>query len=308
MKKIGLIIPCFNEEEMINKLYSETEKVISKIPSFEFFYIFIDDGSSDQTLSLIKEKAQSNNRVKYISFSKNFGKESAMLAGLKASLKLNVDASIFMDADLQDPPYLIIEFLGYFTQGYNYVVARNINRKGQAFFKRFFSNLYYVIFAFLTANKNSISGSRDFALLSKNVIHAFLKYKDQKRFSKGIAAQIGFNRKIIDYEYNNRHAGASKWSFKKLYQYALVGIEQFSRVYILIPNLMLTFLVIVIIGLIFLAFQYGFDAIIIYLLFSVLTLFMTIFAKILIKLQYDLRDQLTQRPEFLAQESNIELE
>ena len=144
-KKISLIIPCYNEEEMIDILYDEINKVLVKLPKYDFIFLFVDDGSKDQTLSLIKAKAKKDHRVKYISFSRNFGKESSMLAGLEAAQKLDVDAALLMDADMQDPPSLMLEFFKYYEEGYKYIFTRNKTRKGQALLKRFFANAYYVI-------------------------------------------------------------------------------------------------------------------------------------------------------------------
>ena len=205
-KKISLIIPCYNEEEMIDILYDEINKVLVKLPKYDFIFLFVDDGSKDQTLSLIKAKAKKDHRVKYISFSRNFGKESSMLAGLEAAQKLDVDAALLMDADMQDPPSLMLEFFKYYEEGYKYIFTRNKTRKGQALLKRFFANAFYVIYAWLTGDKNSVHSARDFALLDRDVINAFLTYKDKHRYSKGISSQIGFKKKCIEYDFQERRA------------------------------------------------------------------------------------------------------
>lgn len=305
-KKISLIIPCYNEEAMIDILYDEINKVLPKLPNYDFVFLFVDDGSKDNTLALIKEKAKKDTRVKYISFSRNFGKESSMLAGLEASLKMDVDACLFMDADLQDPPSLMIEFFRYYEEGYKYIFARNKDRKGQAFFKKVFSNLFYKVYARLTGDKNSVPSARDFALLDRDVIKAFLAYKDNRRYSKGISSQIGFKRKCVEYDYHEREAGTTKWSFKKLFKYGMTGIEQFSRIYELVPNLIGLFLGIGIILQIIFAHIYKYELRWVYIAITVGVFLINLVLKYILKVQYDIRDQLLARPHYLTEESNIE--
>ena len=305
-KKISLIIPCYNEEEMIDILYDEINKVLVKLPKYDFIFLFVDDGSKDQTLSLIKAKAKKDHRVKYISFSRNFGKESSMLAGLEAAQKLDVDAALLMDADMQDPPSLMLEFFKYYEEGYKYIFTRNKTRKGQALLKRFFANAFYVIYAWLTGDKNRVHSARDFALLDRDVINAFLTYKDKHRYSKGISSQIGFKKKCIEYDFQERQAGTTKWSFRKLFKYAMTGIKQFSHVYILVPNLISIFLSIALILQIIFGHIYKYDYRYIYIAITAGVLLLNITLKYVMKLGYDIRDQLLNRPHYLTAETNIE--
>ncbi len=290
---------------MIDLLYKEITNVIVKLPKYDFIFLFVDDGSKDNTLALIKEKAKQDLRVKYISFSRNFGKESSMLAGLEAAQKLDVDAALFMDADMQDPPILMLEFFKYYEEGYKYIFTRNKTRKGQALLKRFFANAFYVIYAWLTGDKNSVHSARDFALLDRDVINAFLSYKDAARYSKGISSQVGFKRKCIAYDFQEREAGTTKWSFTKLFKYAMTGIKQFSRVYILVPNLISVFLGLGLILQIVFALIYKYEYRFIYIAITAGALLINIVLKYVMKLQYDIRDQLLKRPHYLTEETNI---
>lgn len=305
-KKISLIIPCYNEEEMIFTLYEEITKVISKIPQYDFTLVFVNDGSKDKTLPLIKEKAALDSRVKFISFSRNFGKESSMLAGLEASLKMNVDACLFMDADLQDPPSIMIDFIRYYEEGYKYIYARNKDRKGQAFLKKVFSTLFYKVYAVLTGDKNTVSSARDFALLDKDVMKAFVAFKDKRRYSKGISSSIGFKRKCVEYEYHDRAAGTTKWSFIKLFKYAMTGIEQFSRIYELVPNLISVFLFLGLITQLVVGLINPYPNMWLYMAITLGTLLITITLKYILKVVYDVRDQLLNRPAYLGEESNLD--
>lgn len=304
-KKISLIIPCYNEEEMIFTLYDEITKVTEKLSQYDFTLLFVDDGSKDKTLTLIKEKAALDQRVKYISFSRNFGKESSMLAGLEASLKLNVDACLFMDADLQDPPSIMIDFIKYYEEGYKYIYARNKDRKGQAFLKKVFSTLFYKVYAFFTGDKNTVSSARDFALLDKDVMKAFVAFKDKRRYSKGISSSIGFKRKCVEYEYHDRAAGTTKWSFKKLFKYGMTGIEQFSRIYEMVPNLIGILLFLGLVAQLVIGLINPYPFMWIYMAITAGTLLITIILKYLLKVIYDIRDQILNRPAYLSEESNL---
>lgn len=305
-KNVSLIIPCYNEEEMIDLLYEEINKVLVELPNYDFTFLFVDDGSKDKTLELIKDKAKDDERVKYISFSRNFGKESSMLAGLEATQKMDMDVALIMDADMQDPPSLMLEFFKYYEEGYKYVFARNKTRKGQALLKRFFANAFYTIYAWLTGDKNSVHSARDFALLDRDVINAFLAYQDNKRYSKGISSQIGFKRKCVEYDFHEREAGTTKWSFSKLFKYGMTGIKQFSRVYILVPNIISIILTIGLILQLVFAPLYKYDYAYIYIAITAGVLLLNISLKYVMKLNYDIRDQLLKRPHYLTEDTNIE--
>jgi len=305
-KKINLIIPCYNEEEMIFKLYEEISKVLVKLPNYDFTLLFVDDGSKDNTLNLIKEKAREDSRVKYISFSKNFGKEASMLAGLEASQKMDVDACLFMDADLQDPPSIMVDFFKYYEEGYKYIFARNKDRKGQAFLKKVFAKMFYKVYTWFTGDKSTVSSARDFALLDRDVIKAFLAYKDNRRYSKGISSSIGFKRMCIDYTYHEREAGKTKWSFKKLFKYAMTGIEQYSRIYEIVPNIISIFLFVALVVQIVFAFVGPYPLVWVYIAITTATLLINIVLKFILKVQYDVRDQLLDRPAYLVEDTNVQ--
>lgn len=306
-KQIALIIPAYNEREMIDILYDEVTKVINPLKQYDFIFLFVDDGSKDETLALVKAKALVDPRIKYVSFSRNFGKEAAMLAGLEASKKLNVDAALFMDADLQDPPSIIVDLLGYYEDGYKYIYTRNKTRKGQGLLKKFFAISFYKVYRTLTRDKNAISGARDFALLDKDVIAAFLSYKDARRYSKGIASQIGFKNKVIEYDFHNRQAGTTKWSFRKLFAYAMTGIEQFSRIYELVPNIILCLLFISIgVSSYFAIVNHQNNFYWLYVALSASVFLIVLVLKFILKVVYDIRDQQLGRASYLVEDTNIE--
>lgn len=305
-KRIALIIPAFNESEMVNTLYAEIIKVITPIKNYDFSILFVNDGSKDNTLDLVKIKASQDERVKYVSFSRNFGKEASMLAGLEHAKKFNVDAAIFMDADLQDPPEIIVEFLKYYEEGYKYIYTRNKNRKGQGLLKKFFSVAFYKIYRIFTKEKNVISNARDFALLDKDVIDAFLSYKDKRRYSKGIASQIGFKNKVIEYDFHDRKAGKTKWSFRKLFKYAMTGIEQFSRIYEIVPNIILVVLFLTLGGTIYLAIiNHPEHFYWLYVSVTTAVFLIVLVLKYILKILYDIRDQQLGRAPYLVEETNI---
>src|SRR5690554_1645326 len=301
MKKITIIIPCFNEEDVLTIFYDELIENIDM--NYQYNFIFVDDGSKDNTLKIIKELNKKDNRVKYISLSRNFGKESAMYAGLEAAKKLESDAAIIMDADLQDPPNLIPEMLKYYEEGYQHIYAKHRTRKGDPLLKSFFAKCFYRIYAFLTGDKNLAQGSRDYCLLEKNVIDAFLAIEDNDRFTKGIFSWVGFDKKCIEYDYIPRAAGKTKWSFIKLFKYALSGIRQFSHFYLLVPSVA----IIITLGFLIYDIVYGILNSISYLAIKIdlFALLILITLRFLIRLLYDVRDQGLKRPMYLTKKSNI---
>lgn len=301
MKKIGIIIPCYNEEEVLEITYPEINKYLPL--DYQYFFIFIDDGSKDKTLSIIKELAKENKNVKYISFSRNFGKEAAMLAGLKVCKTLDVDATLMLDADLQDPPSLIPEFLKLYEEGYKHIYAKHKTRKGESKLKTFFALTFYKIYALLTGNKNLARGARDYCLLSREVIDAFLSIKDSERFTKGIFGWIGFEKKCIEFDYVPRVKGTTKWNFKKLFKYAIMGIKQFSHFYILIPTICLLISLGVLIYDIIYGFINSFNSLNIRLDIALTLIFFVL--RYVFVLSYDIRDQTLNRPIYLVQDGNV---
>ena len=226
MKKIAIVVPCYNEQEAIPYFYEEVNKVSNTMrDKTEFEFLFVNDGSKDDTLKVLRELSKKDERVKYISFSRNFGKESAMYAGLKEAAG---DYVAIMDADLQDPPALLPEMFDTLEKGeYDCVATRRVTRKGESKIRSFFARLFYKIMN-LISNKEVVDGARDFRLMSRQMVNAILEIGEYNRFSKGIFGFVGFNTKWLEYENIERVAGKTKWSFWKLLLYALDGFTAFS--------------------------------------------------------------------------------
>ncbi len=225
MEKISIVIPCYNEEEAIPLFYKEIKKIEKELSDYKFEYIFVEDGSKDKTLEVIKELHENDKSVRYISFSRNFGKESAMLAGLEASLG---DYVTVMDVDLQDPPELLPKMLKFIKEeGYDSVGTRRVTRKGEPPIRSFFARLFYKLI-----NKMSkvemVDGARDYRLMKRKMVDAVISLKEYNRYSKGLFSFVGFKTKWLEYENQERVAGETKWSFWKLFIYALEGIVAFT--------------------------------------------------------------------------------
>lgn len=222
---ISVIIPCFNEQESIPYFYDEITKVSNKMNEHDFEYIFVDDGSKDKTIDKLIELSQKDSRVKYISFSRNFGKESAIFAGLENS---KGDYVVIMDADLQDPPALLPEMMNLIkNEGYDSVATRRVSRKGEPLIRSFFARMFYKIINRIS-DTEIVDGARDFRLMTRQMVDAILDMKEYNRFSKGIFGWVGFNTKWLEYENVERVAGETKWSFWKLFKYSLEAITAFS--------------------------------------------------------------------------------
>ena len=234
MDKISVIVPCYNEKESLPLFYDELNKNINKFENVEFEIIFVNDGSSDNTLDIIKNMATKDNRIKYISFSRNFGKESAIYAGLENATGNFVT---LMDADLQDPPSLLIEMYKSVTdEGYDAVGTRRVNRKGEPVIRSFFAKLFYKLINRMSKIE-MVDGARDYVFMKRNVIDAILSLKEYNRYSKGLFSFVGFNVKWIDYQNVKRVAGKTKWSFWKLFSYAIEGITAFSTTPLIFSSL-----------------------------------------------------------------------
>ena len=303
MKNITIIVPCYNEESALPFFYDEINKQLTH--DYQFNLLFVNDGSKDQTMKVIQSFKQNDDRIKYIDLSRNFGKESAMYAGLVGAKALNSDAAIFIDADLQDPPYLIHDMLKYYEEGYLHIYAKHASRKAEPKLKTFFAMQFYKVYTWITHEQNLEKGARDFSLLDRKVIDAFLKMNDQKRFTKGIFTWVGFEKKCIEFDYIPRVAGKTKWSFKKLFKYAIEGINQFSQMYKIISMtaifLSLAYLIYgLVIALINQTFQLN------TLLFNLMIVMLFIVLHALMIVQYDTKDQVLKRPLYLVQNSNIE--
>jgi len=226
MKTVDLVVPCYNEKEVLPLFYKEVCDVISRCPDYSFQLIFVNDGSRDKTLETITGLAASDERVKYISFSRNFGKEAAMLAGMKYSTG---DYIGILDADLQHSPELLIDMLAALEEGYDVAAARRIDRAGEGKVKSWFSKMFYNL-----GNKmidiEIAHGAQDFRIMKRKVVEAVISLPEYSRFSKGIFTWVGFNTKWFEHVNRDRAAGTTTWSFIKLLRYAVDGIIAFSAV------------------------------------------------------------------------------
>lgn len=228
MKLISLVVPCFNEQEAIPIFYDEMIKIRKKMESkAEFELIFVDDGSSDESLNEMKKLNEKDKSVRYISFSRNFGKEAAILAGLQKS---KGDFVAIMDVDLQDPPELLINMYdGIVAEGYDCVATRRKTRKGESKIRSFFARKFYSIINKISKTE-IVDGARDYRLMTRQMVDSILSLKEYNRFSKGIFSWVGFKTKWLEYENIERVAGKTSWSFWGLFLYALDGIVAFSTV------------------------------------------------------------------------------
>ena len=227
MKKISFVVPCFNEEEALPIYYQTMQDVISEscFGECEYEYIFVDDGSKDNTLSILKELRAKDDRVHYLSFSRNFGKEAGMLAGLEAASGNYV---VTMDVDLQDSPFLLEQmYHAVAIEGYDCAAARRTSRTGEGKVRSFLSESFYEVINKLT-DIEIASGARDYRFMKRSMVNAILSMQEYNRFSKGIFSWVGFETKWIEYENVERSAGQTKWSIWKLFSYALEGIVAFS--------------------------------------------------------------------------------
>lgn len=225
MDKLSIIVPCYNEQEALPHLYEELKKVSIEMEEQEFEFLFINDGSKDDTLKVIIEMANKDRRIKYFSFSRNFGKEAAMYAGLKNA---SGDFVAIIDADMQDPPGLLTEmYESIINYGYDCVAARRKNRDGEPPVRSFCAGLFYKLINKIS-DINIEEGARDFRLMTRQMVNAITSMGEYNRFSKGIFGWIGFETKWMEYENTERVAGVTKWSFWKLFTYATEGIVAFS--------------------------------------------------------------------------------
>ena len=243
MKKISIIIPAYNEEESLPFLYERLEKLLDSITNYEFEVLFVNDGSKDNTINLIKEYREKDNRISYVDFSRNFGKEIGMIAGLDYATG---DAVIFMDADLQDPPELIPEMIKYWEEGYDDVYAQRKSRAGETFLKKFTSKMYYKVLQALTPVPIQ-KDTGDFRLLDRRCVNALKKLRETDRNSKSMFSWIGYKKKAVLYDRDARIAGKTKWNYKKLVNLAIDGITSFTTsplrisTYIAIPTFLALF-------------------------------------------------------------------
>lgn len=230
---ISIIVPCYNEEESIPLFYKEIKEVTKQIKA-KCEVIFINDGSSDNTLNIIRELSRKDKIIRYISFSRNFGKEAGILAGLEASCGKYV---CMMDVDLQDPPQLLIEMYDEIKKGeYDCIATRSVSRNGYSFSRKILTKLYYKIINKLSKTP-IVDGARDFRLMTRQMVDAILSLKEYNRYSKGIFSWVGFNTKWITFENTERIAGTTKWNFLKLFAYSIESIVGFSTMPLLISSI-----------------------------------------------------------------------
>lgn len=230
---ITVAVPCYNEEPALPAFYREICRTAQRMEDVEFEFLFINDGSRDKTLEVLRELAEKDKRVKYVSFSRNFGKEAGIYAGLENA---RGDYVVVMDADLQDPPDLLPKMYRYITEeGYDCVGSRRVDRKGEPPIRSFFARMFYRIINRIS-DADIVDGARDFQMMNRTVVDAILSMGEYNRFSKGIFGWVGFRKKWLEYENVERVAGETKWSFWKLFLYALDGIVAFSTAPLVISS------------------------------------------------------------------------
>lgn len=243
MKKISILIPAYNEEESLPHLQKRLIELMDKTKDYEFEVLFINDGSRDKTLEMVKKYHKEDKRFCYVNLSRNFGKEIAMVAGLDYATG---DAVIFMDADLQDPPELIPELIKHWEEGYDDVYARRSSRKGETFMKKFTSKMYYKVLQSLTRVPIQ-KDTGDFRLLDRRCVNALKKLRESQRCSKSMFSWIGYKKKEVMYERDPRIAGKTKWNYKRLIDLAIDGITSFTTsplrvsTYLAIPTFIMLF-------------------------------------------------------------------
>ena len=243
MKKISIIIPAYNEEESLPMLRGRIEKLMDSMKNYEFEILFVNDGSKDRTIEIIKKMREEDTRFNYVDFSRNFGKEIAMIAGLDYATG---DCVVFMDADLQDPPELVPELVKYWEQGYDDVYAKRRSRKGETWLKKFTSKMYYKVLQ-KTTRIEIQKDTGDFRLLDRRCVNALKKLRESERNTKSMFSWIGYKKKEVLYDRDPRIAGTTKWNYIKLIDLAIDGITSFTTsplrlsTYIAIPTFLVLF-------------------------------------------------------------------
>lgn len=225
MDKITIIVPCYNEEEVIEMFYPAVQNCVEKIPDCKFNYIFVNDGSRDSTLEKLRKISSEYENVTYLSLSRNFGKESAMMAGLDFA---DGDAVIIMDADLQHPPEKIAEMIKWWREGYDDVCAKRVDRKGETWLKRNCANLFYAIMKKFSTSYEMQRNVGDFRLLDKRCIEALKLMRENQRFTKGLFTWVGYRKKEIPFEVQPRAAGTTTWNYFALFNLAMKGMTSFT--------------------------------------------------------------------------------
>lgn len=308
--KITAVVPCYNEQEALGLFYEELNRVTAEMRDCEFEILFVNDGSKDRTLELMKELAEKDGRVKYISFSRNFGKEAAIYAGLEHT---GGDLVAIMDADLQDPPRLLPEMYRAVTEeGYDSVATRRVTRKGEPPIRSFFARMFYRMMNKMCKTE-VVDGARDFRLMTRPFVDSLLSMKEYNRFSKGLFGWVGFRTKWIEFENVERVAGETKWSFWKLLLYAIDGMVAFSTMPLSVAALIgILMCVIAAISIIFIIVRqlcfggsaFGWPSMVCIMIFigGVQLLCMGIMGQYLAKTYLEVKN----RPIYICKETNIE--
>ena len=309
MNLLSIVVPCFNEDESVGIFLEEIQKTLK---DYNFEVIYVNDGSSDNTLKYIKELASKNSNVKYISFSRNFGKESAIFAGLKYA---SGDYICLMDADLQHPPKLIPEMLeAVLDEGYDVAAARRVSRKGEPKIKSFFSHRFYKVFNRIS-DIDMVEGATDYRIMTRQVVDSVLNLPEYNPYSKGLFQWVGFDTKWIEYENIERIAGESTWSFWGLIKYSIEGLVAFTTLPLSVSTFLgMVFSVIAFIYMLFIIIRYliyseavpGYPTLIcsLLLLGGIQLLSIGVLGKYLEKTYFEAKN----RPIFIVKESNIEEE
>lgn len=224
MKKISILVPAYNEEEVLEALYQRLGKLANDNKSYDFEFLFVNDGSTDDTLAIIQDYAGKDDRISYVNLSRNFGKEIAMIAGLD---HVTGDATVIIDADLQDPPELIPKMITFWEQGYDDVYAKRNSRDGETWFKKASSKLYYQLLQKAT-HIDIQQDTGDFRLLDRRCVEALKQIRESQRYTKGMFSWIGYKKKEISYDRDPRAAGITKWNYPKLINFAIDGLTSFT--------------------------------------------------------------------------------
>lgn len=233
-KLLTIIVPCYNEEESLPIFYKTVCDMQDELSDVDLEFMFVDDGSKDRTLEVFRQLHAKDERVHYVSFSRNFGKEAGIYAGLEKS---NGDYVVIMDADLQDPPAMLPEMLKYIQSGeYDCVATRRVDRKGEPPIRSWFARKFYKLMNKISS-ADIVDGARDYQMMTRKVVDAIVSMKEYNRFSKGIFGWVGFRRKWLEFENVERVAGETKWSFWKLFIYAIDGIVAFSTAPLVMASL-----------------------------------------------------------------------
>ena len=305
MPTLRVIIPAYNEEECIRPFYDAVEPHLQN-KGFDYTYLFVDDGSKDGTLEEIKKLKEIDSKVNYISFSRNFGKESAMYAGLKNSKEQ--DAVIIIDADLQHPPYLIDEMIEKYNEGYKIIYTKQNSRKKEGIGRKAWARMFYSFF-----NKHADvpieQSTKDFMLADKAVVKAFLEMPDEFRFMKGILSFVGFKKYCLEFEYVDREKGKTKWNFKKLLKYGISGLNEFSSFFLVVPVVasIISFLgVITSIVLELCSVFASIDTFILLLVISLLFLVTNISLYFVLYVTYSTRKEAMKRPLYFIEETSLD--